>query len=469
MAKTRRQNISENKNYVQKMMNRKNIGLACYSLDINRLISNYASLNTQKELNAINSQDLDRKGFSISDYTSYFWSTKIIVGLEKLLGGNLIKLDVSFEVGGDESYIVKENGNLKAKIGSNFIKSFEKSTNPDTIRQVNTGEVSCALYDVRDNQVLAIFIIKPCIFYDTEDIFVIKDIKPVVKIVLYAKNSQVKGIKLGSEYFTIIKEIFKRIKFTHASKIDKIATKIYKKIYPNHYKSLIELPQIDKFVLSASGKFAREFWIDQKAISAHEYGSQVLNSQVNEDMYPMILDLKTQLQLYNPPDANSGASTQVMYGEGGVPDGKHMDVDKTQQIINSTQPRNNFTQSIKNSIQPLYGQDSTQPLYRQDVTKGMNMNVDDTQPLHAESISPFRKTNPSNNKSTDSEYDPISESIQVPYWIDGRLVTPHNWLSEQKIKDLERRLASMRDYGSISYYNSKAGSKYTRKIKRPLK
>ena len=93
-----------------------------------------------------------------------------------------------------------------------------------------------------------------------------------------------------------------------------------------------------------------------------------------------------------------------------------------------------------NSIQPR--NNSIQPLYRQDVPKGMNMNV--------------ANQNSKNNDST----------MKVPYWIDGRLVMPHDWLNEQKIKKLEKAEASMIDYGKIPYYG---GSKYTRKIKRPLK
>lgn len=312
MAGTRKRTIVENVNSVQKMMTRENVGLAVFTMGVSELAAEN-SRYTQENIRAENSQDLDRT-FTIEEYTKHYWATKIIDGLQKLLGDDkLKKLDVSFEVGGDESNIVEEGGNLKAKIGTNFIKSFEKSTNPDVIRQVNPGEISCALYDVYTNQVLAIFIIKTGLFYEFDEVnfFDIRSISPEIKIVLYAKNSQVKGEKLGAKFFKIIKDIFNNITFTRATKIDKIATNIYKELYPNHYKSLVKILRIPRFVLSAAGKFARDFWIDQGAIETDKYNSQLFNSQPQINMYPAMMDLSTP-----PPDANPGASIQPMYGEG---------------------------------------------------------------------------------------------------------------------------------------------------------
>ena len=312
MAGTRKRTIVENVNSVQKMMTRENVGLAVFTMGVSELAAEN-SRYTQENIRAENSQDLDRT-FTIEEYTKHYWATKIIDGLQKLLGDDkLKKLDVSFEVGGDESNIVEEGGNLKAKIGTNFIKSFEKSTNPDVIRQVNPGEISCALYDVYTNQVLAIFIIKTGLFYEFDEVnfFDIRSISPEIKIVLYAKHSQVKGEKLGAKFFKIIKDIFNNITFTRATKIDKIATNIYKELYPNHYKSLVKILRIPRFVLSAAGKFARDFWIDQGAIETDKYNSQLFNSQPQINMYPAMMDLSTP-----PPDANPGASIQPMYGEG---------------------------------------------------------------------------------------------------------------------------------------------------------
>ncbi len=313
MAGTRKRTIVENENSVQKMMTRENVGLAVFTMGISELAAeNSKYKKKQGIIHAENSQDVDRT-FTIEEYTKHYWATKIMNGLESLLKVKLNVLDVSFEVGGDESYIVEEGGNLKAKIGTNFIKSFEKSTNPNVIRQVNPGEISCALYDVDTNQVLAIFIIKTGLFYEFDEVnfFDIRSISPEIKIVLYAKNSQVKGEKLGAKFFKIIKEIFKNIRFTHAAKIDKKAIDIYKQLYPNHVETLVKILRIPRFVLSAAGKFARDFWIDQGAIETDKYNSQLLNSQPQINMYPAMMDLSTP-----PPDANPGASIQPMYGEG---------------------------------------------------------------------------------------------------------------------------------------------------------
>ena len=297
MAGTRKQTISVNRAYVKNMMNRKNVGLACYTMGLSVLAAEN-SRYTQDMILAQDSLDLDRD-FTIEEYTKHYWVTKIMSGLKKLLEDELTLLDVPFEVGGDESRIVEENGNIKAKIGSNFIEKFEKSTNPNVIKQINPGEISCALYDKTTGNIVAIFIIKCALFYEYENIFDIKNISPIVKIILYAKNSQVKGKNLGTTYFKIISQIFRKIIFTKEAEIDKIAIKIYKELYPNNYRSLVKSTQIDKFVFSAAGNFARDFWEKQGAKSTNIYDSQILNTQKsNENMYPMVLDLATQPQEY---------------------------------------------------------------------------------------------------------------------------------------------------------------------------
>ena len=387
MAGTRKRTIVENENSVQKMMTRENVGLAVFTMGVSELAAEN-SRYTQENIRAENSQDLDRT-FTIEEYTKHYWATKIIDGLQKLLGDDkLKKLDVSFEVGGDESNIVEEGGNLKAKIGTNFIKSFEKSTNPDVIRQVNPGEISCALYDVYTNQVLAIFIIKTGLFYEFDEVnfFDIRSISPEIKIVLYAKNSQVKGEKLGAKFFKIIKDIFNNITFTRATKIDKIATNIYKELYPNHYKSLVKILRIPRFVLSAAGKFARDFWIDQGAIETDKYNSQLFNSQPQINMYPAMMDLSTP-----PPDANPGASIQPMYGEG---------IERASPVLRAS--------------------------------LDSNMNV---------------------------ESPPSGNISDQPYRVGNRIVVPQGYIPKKTL-DLQRSIDKMNSYG---------GSKYTRKIKRPLK
>jgi len=564
MAKTRRQNRKQDSipNKIKQMLRENDIGIGFYTMLISIIIAKYAFINSQNDLVAQNTiGDLDRT-LTIEAFTRYYWTAKIMSALKKLLGTYMVILDVPFEIGkegeGDESYIVTENGNLKAKIASNFIKSFPDGTNPKVIEQLNPGEISCPLYNNSTKEILAICIFKPYIFYeyDAENIFEIKNIKPVIKLVLYAKNSQVKGKDLGSVYFKIFTQIFGSIRFTYTEKIDKIATKIYKQLYPQNYESLVKLNRIKEFVFSAAGKFAKNFWENQGAIPTNFFDSQVLNSQIDPNMFPMVFDLLTQIPDYNPPDANDGSSTQVMYGNNpseivaphpnmGVknnslnPYSNVGNSQKSQRVkpnVLKIKTKPNVPKSRKNikadssstrrdeetqkygAIAPNSNEKTTQPLYEA-VAQNSNSNEDtqiavaqnsnsneDTQIAVAlpvvDNSSQHKKKGikPVNNSIQDNVDLTINKDVEnksllnngkrkydeppsdkppsnenktkiIMTLLGPRAVTPD--MRNIPIYDISEKIAKKigegnyyQNYGKIPYYG---GSKYTRKIKRPLK